>query len=52
MGHLPHKLSKVTKIFSDRGVVIKAVATDAHYRGSLLVQGRLEITCLVVVEMH
>lgn len=52
VGHLPRELSRVTKFLMERGAAITAILLETHYRRSPLVQGGLEIPCLVKVEMR
>ena len=51
IGHLPRKISRVTKFFMDRRAIITAQLTSEHYRRSLLVQGGMEIACKVTVKI-
>ena len=51
VGHLPRKISRVTKFLLDRGIVAQATLSTTHYRRSPLVQGGLEIACKVSVKM-
>ena len=51
VGHLPRELSRTLKFILDRAARILTVLTSAHYRKSVLVQGRMEILCQVKVEM-
>ena len=50
-GHLPMKISRVTKFLLDRGANVSAKLTSTHYRRSPLVQGGIEIPCVVTVSM-
>ena len=43
------KISRVTKFLPDRGANISAKLTSTHYRRSPLVQGGIEIPCVVTV---
>ena len=52
MGHLPLELSRVVKHLIDRGAVIYARITNTRYRRSPLVQGGLEIPCIVTVTVN
>ena len=52
IGHLLREISRETKFLLDRGADITAIPTETHYRRSSLIQGGVEITCLVKVEMH
>ena len=45
VGHLTIEISQFTKFLLDRGATI--TASSAHYRRSSLVQGDLEIPCVV-----
>ena len=50
VGHLPIEISRITKIFLDRGAVIKVELKGGklkHCRRSPLVKGGMEIACLV-----
>ena len=47
MGCLPLEISRFTKFLLDRGVTITATLSTTHYRRSSLVQGGLEIPCVV-----
>ena len=49
VGHLPMEISRVTKFLIDRGAKVSAKLTSTNYRRSPLVQGGLEIPCLVTV---
>ena len=49
VGHLPMEISRVTKFLLDRGANVSAKLTSTHYRRSLLVQGGIEIPCVVSV---
>lgn len=51
VGHLPMEISRVTKFIIDRGAKVSAKLTSINYRRSPLVQGGLEIPCLVTVTM-
>ena len=51
MGHLPMEISRVTKFLPDRVPNISAKLTSTHYRRSPLVQGGIEIPCVVTVSM-
>ena len=51
VGHLPMEISQITKYFLDRGANVSAKLTSMHYRRSPLVQGRIEISCVVTVSM-
>ena len=51
VGHLPRKISRVTKYLLDRGTVVQATLSTTHYRRSTLVQGGLEIACKISVKM-
>ena len=52
VSHLPMEILRVTKFFLDRGANISAKLTCTHYRRSPLVQGGIEIPCIVTVSMH
>ena len=45
------EISRVTKFLLDRGANASAKLTSMHYRRSPLVQGRIEISCVVTVSM-
>ena len=50
VGHLPIEISRITKIFLDRGAVMRVELKGGklkHYRRSPLVKGGMEIACLV-----
>ena len=49
VGHLPMEISRVTKFLLDRGANVSAKLTSTHYRRSFLVQGGIEIPCVVSV---
>ena len=51
VGHLPMEISRVTKFLLDKGANVSAKLTSTHYRRSPLVQGGIEIPCLVTVSM-
>ena len=51
VGHLPREISRPTKFLIDRGAVVKSKITSAHYRRSPLLQGGLEIQCVVSVTL-
>lgn len=51
VGHLPREISRITKFFLDRGASIEIELTSKHYRRSPLVQGGIEIACLVIAKM-
>ena len=51
MGHLPMEISRVTTFLPDRVANISAKLTSTHYRRSPLVQGGIEIPCVVTVSM-
>ena len=51
VGHLPMKISRVTKFLLDRGANVSTKLTSTHYRRSPLVQGVIEIPCIVTVSM-
>ena len=48
VGHLPKELPGITKFYLDRGTSMHVALTSKHYRRSPLVQGGMEIACLVV----
>ena len=47
--HLPREISRPTKFLLDREAKVTAQLTGTHYRRSPLVNGGLEIPCLVTV---
>ena len=47
VGHLPLEIYRFTKFLLDRGATITATLSSTHYRRSPLVQGGLEIPCVV-----
>ena len=49
--HLPMEISRVTKFLLDRGANVSAKLTSTHYRRSPLVQGGIEVSCVVIVSM-
>ena len=51
VGHLPMEISRVTKFLLDRGANVSAKLRSTHYRRSPLVQGGIEIPCVVTVSM-
>ena len=51
VGHLPRKISRATKFFTDRGANITVTLTSNHYRRSPLVQGGMEIVCKVTASI-
>ena len=51
VGHLPMKISRITKFILDRGAVCTIKIRGKHYRRSPLVQGGLEIPCEVTISM-
>ena len=51
VGHLPMEISRMTKFLLDRGTRIEATLSSTHCRQSPLVQGDLEIPCMVKVLM-
>ena len=51
VGQLPKELSRITKFYLDRGASMHVELTSKHFRGSPLVQGGMEIACLVVTRM-
>ena len=48
-GHLPKEVSRITKFLLNRGATITAEITSDHYRRSPLVQGGLEVPCMIKV---
>ena len=51
VGHLPRKISRITKFILDCGAKITAILSSTNYRRSPLVQGGLEIACEITVKM-
>ena len=51
VGHLPHKISRLTKFALDTGAEVEARLTSTNYRRSPITQGGLEIPCTVKVKM-
>ena len=51
VGHMPMEISRVTKFLIDRGANVSVKLTSTNYRRSPLVQGGLEIPCLVTATM-
>ena len=49
VGHLPMEISRVTKFLLDRGANVFAKLTSTHYGRSPLVQGGIEIPCVVTL---
>ena len=47
VGHLPPEVSRFTKFLLDRGATITATLSSTNYRRLPLVQGGLEIPCVV-----
>ena len=50
-GHLPREISRATKFLLDRGALVKATITSHKYRRSPLVQGGLEIPCMILATL-
>ena len=51
VGHLPLEISRFTKFLLDRGATITATLSSTHYRRVPLVQGGLEIPCVVKAKL-
>ena len=51
VGHLPIEISRLTEFLLDRGAVVSATLISTRYRSSPLVQGGLEIQCVVEARM-
>ena len=51
VGHIPMEISWITKFIPEKGARVQAVVTRKHYRLSPLIQGGLEVPCLVTVTM-
>ena len=45
------EISRITKFILQRGARVQATVTGKHYRRSPLIQGGLEVPCLVTVTM-
>ena len=52
VGHLPREISTSTIYVLDRGTVVTATIRSDHYRKSSLLQGELEIRCVITVTMR
>ena len=52
VGHLPIEVSRVIKYLIDRGAEVTAQLTSTNYQRSPLIQGGLEIPCVVVAKMN
>ena len=51
VGHLPMEISRVTKFLLNKGANVSAKLTNTHCRRLPLVQGGIEIPCVVTVSM-
>ena len=51
VGHLPLEMSRITKYILDRGATVTAIITADHYRRSPLVQGGLEVPCIIRIQL-
>ena len=51
VGHLPMEISRITKFLIDRGADVTAKLSSTNYRRSPLVQGGIEIPCIITVKM-
>ena len=51
VGHLPREISRPTKFLLARGAIMHAEISSEKYRPSPLVQGGLELLCVVYVSM-
>ena len=51
VGHLPRKVSQITKFILDRGAKVTGTLTSTNFCRSPMIQGRLEIACKVSVKM-
>ena len=51
VGHLPIEVSRLTTFLLDRGAAVSATLISTRYRSSPLVQGGLEIQCVVEARM-
>ena len=52
VGHLPLEVSRATKYMLDRGADVTAQLTSVNYRRSPIIQGGLEIPCIIVVKLN
>ena len=52
VGHLPLEVSRVIKYLIDRGAEVTAQLTSTNYQRSPLIQGGLEIPCVVVAKIN
>ena len=50
-GHLPMEICRITKFIINRGAQVAVKIRGRHYRGSLLVQGGLEVPCEIKITM-
>ena len=51
MGHLPEKISRITKYLLERGEKIESQLTSTKYRRSPIPRGGLEISYKVIARM-
>ena len=51
VGHLPRELSRITMFLLLRGATVIAKLCETHYRQSPLVQGGLEIPCVIIIAL-
>ena len=51
MGHLRLRISRFSKFLLDRGTKVTATHSSTHYQRSPLVEGGLEIPCVVNSEL-
>ena len=51
VGHLPRDISRIKKLFLNRGAEMEAELTSKHYQRSPLVKSGMEIVCLVRVRI-
>ena len=49
--HLPREISRIIKLFLDRGAAMQVGLTSKHYQRSRLVKGGMEIAHLVRVRI-
>ena len=51
VSHLPMEISRITKFILQRGARVQPTVTGKHYWRSCLIQGGLEVPCLVTITM-
>ena len=52
VGHIPKRISSLTSVFIRRGGIIKCVVNGSRRYSADLVQGRMEIPCLLHFTTH